>query len=516
MLGKEHHSGFGDQPSEDEFHRLKKDNDLYKHLVENSLGLICAHDPSGRLLSVNAEAARSLDYAQDDLVGRNISELLDPAVRDLFRRYLRQVATHGEVQGELRLMKRGGEVVTWSYRTSLYEHSDSAPIIIGHAIDITWRLQLETKLKESRAQYQALFEEAPVAYHEINREGLMVRVNKAECKLLGWNKDELLGRPVWDFISSGQKATSEAQVKRKLSGVQLLVPFLREYVRKDGEKLTFLIHENLIRSTSGEIIGIRSTLLDVTEQNRAEAELRQMNADLDARISERTAELEDSNRRLNEFVHMVSHDLREPLRSVSAFTSLLRQRYGRTLDDEAVSLLDHVVSSAARMTMLIQDLLSYSRSSGSDIQLTRVDLSTVVDAALANLREAVERNGARISKRNLPVVNADFTQMMQLFQNLVDNALKYRSESLPEISITGRQEGSTALISISDNGIGIPEGERERVFGLFKRASKDDNGSGMGLAICQAIVERHNGRIWIEAGSGTGSTFSFTIPNQQN
>ncbi len=505
-------SGFPNQTALEAFRELEHNGDMYRLLVENSLGLVCAHDLNGELLTVNLQAARALDYTPDELIGRRLYDLVDPAVQPLFARYLRRVRTQREASGELRLVKRSGGVVTWSYRNSLYRCKNAPDIVIGHAIDVTAHLELEHSLKESREQYRRLFEDAPVAYHEIDREGLIVRVNKAECQLLGWNKDEMLGRPVWDFISSGQKETSKSHVKRKLSGDQLLVPFYRDYVRKDGERLTFLIHENLIHRHTGEIAGIRSALLDVTEQNRAEAELRRVNEELDKRIEERTAELERSNQRLSEFVHMISHDLQEPLRSTSSFSTLLCRRYGHQLDEEGRGFLDHIVSTVGRMAKLLQDLLDYSRNTAKEVEVTAVDLNVALDAALANLRGAMEKNGARIEREVLPVVNSQFTQMMQLFQNLIDNALKYRSERPPVISISVQRENDYYAFSVTDNGIGIPEKDRERVFGLFSRSQDvGSNGSGVGLAICKAIVERHRGRIWIEPGTREGCTFRFTL-----
>lgn len=492
---------------------IQAQNEFYRHLVENSLGLICAHDLTGQLLTVNAEAARLLEYEPAQLVGRNIGDLVDPEVKRLFAHYLHRISTRGQANGELRLMKKSGGVVTWYYRNSVYRESGSKPVVIGHALDITRHLQMEEKLMESTERYRALFEDAPVAYHEINRDGVIVRVNRAECELLGWNKEELLGRPVWELISSGQKATSEIQVKRKLSGAQPLAPFIREYIRKTGEKLTLLIHENLITSRSGVIVGIRSTLLDVSEQVRAEAELRQINSELDARIAERTKDLEKSNRRLNEFVHVVSHDLREPLRSVSSFSSLLRQRYLNVLGDEGTEFLNHVIAASARMTALIEDLLSLSRVSEGDFATAQVDLNQALGAALENLSQAIETGHAQVKSERLPMVAANFTQMMQLFQNLIENALKYRSQASPSVQIRARREGAAVIVSVADNGIGIPEGEQQKIFTAFQRASNAQcEGTGIGLAICQSIVERHGGRIWVEGNpDGLGTTFNFSL-----
>lgn len=495
-------------------HELGHDAAMYRVLVENSLGLVCAHDLSGRLLAVNREAARSLGYTTSELPGRNLAELIQARVRRLFSRYLERIKTHGEDRGELRLVSRDGRIVTWTYQNVLHEICGAEPIVIGHAIDITSHLSLEQKWRESSEQYRRLFDDAPVAYHEIDHHGVLVRVNKAECQLLGWRREELLGRQVWDLISQGQRVTSEKQVKRKLRGEQVLVPFLREYTRKDGAVLILLIHENLIRNQSGAIIGIRSTLLDVTEQHRAERELRRLNEDLDKRIAERTAELEFSNRKLSDFVHMVSHDLQEPLRSTSAFSSLLMQRYQSWLDEDGREFLQQIVSSTARMSRLVQDLLAFSRATNNDVRPVPVDLDRALDDALQNLREALDRSNARVERTKLPTISGHFTPMMQLFQNLIDNAVKYRSDAPPAISIRATEELGEVVVSVTDNGVGIAESDRDRVFEMFERSRLGQlgpAGSGIGLAICKAIVERHNGRIWIESAPDQGCVIKFAL-----
>jgi PAS domain S-box-containing protein len=499
--------------SAEEYDRLVKSESLYRHLVENSLGLICSHDLNGVLRSINIAAADTLGYTPQELIGRNLQELVLPAQRHLFEPYLERILRYGRARGYLDLLTQHGSTVTWLYRNTLFEEDGVDPVVIGHAQDITWRLHMERSLRESSERFRILFERAPVAYHEINGEGLIIRVNRAECDLLGRSKDELIGTPVWELVSPEQRPQSREQVLRKLSGDQPLAPFFREYVRKDGSRVTVHIHEKAILSTAGAIAGIRSTLLDVTEQRRVESELRRLNAELDRRVEERTAELNASNERLKEFIYTVSHDLQEPLRSISSFTELLRTRYSTKLDADGLEFLGYVTSGASRMSALIKDLLAYSRIlHEEDYPFEDVDLNDVLETVKENLAGAIDAGQVVIRCTGLPVVRANPVRMRQVFQNLLSNAMKYRGTSALCIQISSARIEGAWLVTVADNGRGLDPDDCDRVFGLFKRGrGAEGTGSGVGLAICRAVIERHGGRIWAEPGSGGGAVFRFTV-----
>lgn len=486
---------------------------LYRNLVDNSLGLICAHDMEGKLLTVNRAAAESLGFTREEMAGRDLREFMPVHLHPKFDRYITRLRRLGTAHGYLELRKRDGATVTWLYRNKLLEEPGCPPVVIGHAQDISWRIRLEQNLRESNENYRRLYEEAPVAYHEIDRRGVVVKVNRAECELLGRSREELLGRPVWEAVLPEFREESRLSVEQKLAGLKPLAPFFRVYQRKDGKALMLKGYENPILSAVGEIIGIRTTLLDMTEQNRIESELRQLNAELDQRVAERTAELNASHGRMKEFVYTVSHDLQEPLRSISSFAKLLQDRYASNLDEDGIEFLEYVMSGSARMSKLIRDLLSYSRVLHDDRHgFEDLPLNRVIEVVCEILSNSIESSGASIEFADLPIVHADSNRMVQLFQNLISNSIKYRSEEPPVIKISASRQGGFWKISVSDNGIGIREADRERVFGLFKRSSAvRSSGTGVGLAICKAIVERHGGKIWIE-NDQQGTTFALLLP----
>jgi PAS domain S-box-containing protein len=372
---------------------------------------------------------------------------------------------------------------------------------------------MEREIHATNENYRRLFEDAPVAYHEIDKHGILIKANRAECELLGYERTDVLGRPVWELVAPEHQAEIKANVLRKLSGEQSLVPFVRDYVGRNGKRLVLHIYENLIRSASGEILGIRSTLLDVTEQHRVESELRQLNKELDKRVAERTAELNVSNERMREFVYTVSHDLQEPLRSISSFAHLLKSRYMDRLEGDGVEFLDYISAGTVRMSKLIKDLLAYSRVLHEEENLFEdVPLRQVIEAVSLALTDSIESSGAKLIFGELPTVRGNPNRLVQLFQNLISNSIKNRSDLPPVIRIDAQRQEDRWLISITDNGAGISPADREMIFGLFKRStSAGSSGSGIGLAICQAIVQRQGGQIWVEEAPGGGSIFRFTL-----
>jgi light-regulated signal transduction histidine kinase (bacteriophytochrome) len=225
-------------------------------------------------------------------------------------------------------------------------------------------------------------------------------------------------------------------------------------------------------------------------------------------------ELARSNRDLEQFAYVASHDLQEPLRMVATYTQLLAERYRGQLDENADRYIRYAIDGALRMQTLVKDLLAFSRVGRQGTERHQVDCNQVVATVLQNLESAVQESLAQISRDNLPAVNADSSQMVQLFQNLIANAIKFRGPKPPVIRVDARKQGADWLFSVADNGIGIAPEHAEAVFAIFRRLHTrvEYPGSGIGLAICKKIVEQHGGRIWVESCEGEGSTFKFTVP----
>ena len=262
------------------------------------------------------------------------------------------------------------------------------------------------------------------------------------------------------------------------------------------------------------------TQREMLRRSKAEEETRKLNTDLERKVAERTAELaerardlERSNMELEQFAYVASHDLQEPLRTIASFTQLLAKRYGDKLDDKAREFIGFAVDGSKRMQTLINDLLSFSRVGTQGKALVPVRCEAMLDAVLRNLKRAIEESGAVITRDSLPVVLADEMQLGQLLQNLIGNAIKFRGDKASRIHVGAERNETGWKISVRDNGIGIGQEHYERIFVIFQRLHTKTQyaGTGIGLAICKKIAERHGGRIWVEPTPGGGSTFYFTI-----
>ena len=257
-------------------------------------------------------------------------------------------------------------------------------------------------------------------------------------------------------------------------------------------------------------LSVSSLLGMVITNARTETLRREANRNL----KDKSAELERSNEELSHFAYAVSHDLQEPLRTITGFINLLAQRYGEQLDERADTYIEYTVDGAARMKRLIEDLLSYSRVSTHAKEPTSVDLNETLQGVKGNLTAALRESGASLTSDELPRVLADNSQVLQLLQNLVGNALKFRGEARPEVHVSAARKGDAIQVSVRDNGIGMEMGMAHRIFKIFQRLHhrREYEGTGIGLAVCKRIVERHGGQIWVQASPGEGATFHFTLP----
>jgi signal transduction histidine kinase/CHASE3 domain sensor protein len=399
------------------------------------------------------------------------------------------------------------------------------------------------RLQDTIVESQAILSTAAEAILGLDPAGRVTFANPAAARMLGVAADDLVEQPAASWLdvpeipqtvddlapvvvgAQGETPLTPALSQREqgLGGEVTSSPIQRvltrgiveegagELVRPgDGERLPIEYACAPIQS-GGAVTGAVLTFRDVTERRAAQQEL-----------EERARELARSNADLEQFAYVASHDLQEPLRAVVSYLQLLERRYSGQLDERAEKYIGYAVDGGRRMQTLISDLLTYSRVGRRDIAMAPVEMDAILDRALASLQVAIEESGADIVRRPLPTVLADATQMTQLLQNLVGNAIKFRGEAPPRIEVSAElrdgagvagQHGAW-LFSVRDNGIGIAPEYRERVFVLFQRLHGRDeySGTGIGLAVCKRIVERHGGTLWMDDTPGGGSTFWFTIP----
>lgn len=373
--------------------------------------------------------------------------------------------------------------------------------VLGHVADQLGRVVERAQVERNLSQQARLLE---LAHDTIIVRDLESRVrswNHGAAETYGWTAAEALGQVTHTLLRAQYPEGLEALTEQLFLTGDWEGELL--HTRKDGEILVVESRQVLQRDEEGYPTGILEINRDVTARRRAERGL-----------EERAQELARSNADLEQFANVASHDLQEPLRMVASYTQLLARRYGGQLDERADRWIGYAVDGANRMQTLINDLLEYSRVGTRGGELSPVSTQAALDAALANLRIAIRESGAVVTQTPLPMVRGDGTQLGQLFQNLLGNAIKFRAAQAPEIVVSARRDGEEWIFSVQDNGIGIAPEFAERIFIIFQRLHERERypGTGIGLAICKRIVERHGGRIWLENAPGRGCTFFFTLP----
>ncbi len=366
-------------------------------------------------------------------------------------------------------------------------------------------------LGKAEQKFRSLLEAAPDAMIISAADGRIALVNSQVEVIFGFRRDELIGgnirmlAPDWT-ASSGASAV--------LAGHMEL--WAR---RKSGHQFPVEISLSPLQTEEGLLV--TTAIRDITERRLAEDSIRELNLTLEQRVAERTQELLHSNEALlqsnddlNQFAYAASHDLQEPLRMVSLYSQMLLRRYGNKLDSDADEFISYIVGGAKRMEQLLRDLLAYSQTgSSSEGPIYPVDCTGAMQQVVLNLQASIEQNLAAVTWDPLPVVHAHEIRVVQLLQNLVSNAIKYRSDAPPVIHVSAERCEGDWRFSVRDNGMGIDPEYAQEVFRIFRRLhGQDYPGTGIGLAICQRIVERYGGRIWLESDLGRGSVFHFTLP----
>ncbi|GIV95354.1 MAG: hypothetical protein KatS3mg057_0011 [Herpetosiphonaceae bacterium] len=399
---------------------------------------------------------------------------------------------NGRWEGELRHRRHDGAVVTVESRWTLQRDEQQTPIgILEINSDITQRKRAE---EEANRFFNVSIDMLCIAGFD----GYFKRINPSFERNLGWRAEDLTAVPFLEFVHPDDRAATLAEME-KLTGGTPTFYFTNRYRCADGS-YKWLQWMAIPYIDDGLMYGVAR---DVTDEKR-----------LQEALVHQARELKRSNDELAQFAYVASHDLQEPLRMVASYMQLLARRYRGQLDATADAFIAYAVDGAQRMQVLIWDLLAYSHVTTRGNPFTLVEGDAVLQRALTNLKLAIEESGAILTVESLPTLVGDEIQLVQLFQNLISNAIKFRYREPPHIHISAEQDNQQWIITIRDNGIGIDPQYAERIFLVFQRLHTREEypGTGIGLAICKKIVERHGGRIWVESQPQEGATFYVALP----
>jgi len=497
---------------------LRESETKFRLIAENTADMISQHEPSGRILYASPSAERILGYRLEELIG-STPEIATPK-EDLIvaLRAIREAAKKGadRFRVQHRMRCKDGKIIWVETNGSLlYDENEGLKQIQCLIRDMTERIQMEESLRESEERFRILSEKSLVGVYLI-QDGVFRYVNPAFAKVHGYTCEEIIDRlKPEETLPPEDKEPVMAAIRRRISGESIAEKREFHIKRKDGSIREVEIYG--VRVVHNGHPAILGTLIDITDRKRMEKELRLARDELEGKVRERTAELARRNKELESFTFVAAHDLQEPLRKIQTFGDLLATRSG-SMHERAFDYIERMRRTAFRMQEVLRSLLAYSRLTSRAEPFERIELTRIASEAVTDLELQIQEAGASVEVEELPEIEGDAGQIRQLFQNLIGNALKFsREKEPPEVRIFGEIVEGTCRISIADNGIGFDEKYLDKIFQPFQRlhTGKEYSGTGIGLAICSKIVDRHQGTITATSVVGRGSTFTVTLPQRQ-
>ncbi|MBX2903439.1 MAG: PAS domain S-box protein [Chitinophagales bacterium] len=503
----------------------KNNEQQFRDIFNSSPDAIYVEDLNGTILDVNNEACNMHGKSREELIGKNIFDLTPDSQYEAVKTRQPLLA-----QGEMRVfesqaLNSEGKIIPIEVKVSRFTHNGN-PALLLHVRDISDRVksqqlmhkinvELETKVRLRTHDLETANKTLRISENlyrqiarNIPRSAIFVFDNNlryllAEGNLIGFislNREHIEGKSIYDLFTEEQLKEVEHIYKWTIEGIS-------GSYELEQNNLTYQINYLPIRNDDGDIIYGMLMVMDITDLKKTQQKL-----------EKQTTELKRSNEELERFAYIASHDLQGPLRTISSYLQLLESRYSNRLEGDAKEFIEYSVAGAKRMQRLIQDLLNYSRINTRPKPFADTNLNDLVKVVLKNLETTIQTNHAEIRTDELPMVFGDSNQLMQLFQNLIDNAIKFVKNRQPIIVVNVENHQKEWLFAIRDNGIGIEPEFKEKIFQIFQRlhAETEFPGTGIGLAICKKIVHLHGGDIWFESEPGQGTAFFFTISKSLN
>ncbi len=473
-------------------------------IVQYSNDAIVGFDLKSQVKNWNAGAEKLFGYTREEIVGRSIETFVPDERRKELHELLATVMKGGSVEAyETVRQRKDGSLIDVSVTLSPVRDEHGEIIWLSGIIRNIGERKLIDRQIELHAQMLAQVSDALIS---TDLDHHITYWNKAAEKLLGYTEAEVLGKVKSEVLQFSEGADDEIRFFNVLKAGGAWTGERVAYA-KDGRKLDVELGVKVLKDKDGGPLGLLIVLHDFTDRRKAEEQLKQ-NAE----------ELARSNEQLVQFAYVASHDLKEPLRMVTHFVQLIEKKYKGRLDTDADEYIGYAVDGATRMYELINDLLIYSRVGNANRKLlVEIDCNSVLDRVINNLQVSIKESQAVIERTPLPTLYADPTQLAQLFQNLISNAIKFKGAESPVVRIQTLKKAHEWQFSVNDNGIGIDSKFSERIFVIFQRlhSRADYPGTGIGLAICKKIVEGHGGKIWVDSVLGQGARFSFSLPEPE-
>ncbi len=490
---------------------LRKSEERYRGLFENMIEgyayckMIFENGKPKDFIYLSVNHAFETLTGLKNVAGKRVTEVI-PGIREadleLFEIYGRVSLTGKPERFEM-------FVETLKMWFSILVYSPEKEFFVAVFDVITERKRAEEALRDSEQRLRFHVENSPMAVVEWDADFNVTRWAGEAEKMFGWSAAETVGKLIMDLrmIYEDDIPIVNRTMERLTSGKERTVVSSNRNYTKSGAVIECVWYNSILLDAKGQMVSVLSLVQDITERKRAEEERERLLADL-AR----------SNRELEQFAYVASHDLQEPLRMVASYVQLLEEKYKGRLDGKADKYIHYAVDGAERMQKLIEGLLAYSRIARRGAEFGPVELNKVFSLAVSNLTTSIQESKTAITRDELPTLPGDETQLIQLFQNLIGNSVKYRKPDTPPlVHVAAKREGRAWVFSIRDNGIGIEPEHFDRIFQIFQRLHTrgEYSGTGIGLALCKRIVERHHGRIWVESIPGEGATFYFTLPERK-
>jgi PAS domain S-box-containing protein len=476
----------------------------FRSVFESSAIGMSQATTKGRFTKVNKEFCNMLGYTEAGMLETSFPDITYPEDREIGLLQLKKMM-NGELesfQAEKRYVHKNGSIVWASIVVTMVFDDNRVPLyIVSQKKDITWNKQLERDLMLSEKEFRSAFENSAIGMALVSAEGRFIKVNPELCKMLGYPEKELVQITFPEITHPDDLADNVTNLKRLFSGEIQRYQGEKRYICKNGTMLWTSLTVSVVVDERKLPLYLVSQMKDITENKAAEEARRNY------------AVLESRNKEMEEFAYIASHDLQEPLRTVTGFVELLRMDFGEQLPEDAKEYVRFISASTKRMSELIKGLLDFSRI-GKEKILEPVDCTETLNAVIADLGEAIKESNAIITFDDMPLIQAFPGEMQQLFQNLLSNAIKFRKPGItPRIHVSVKSLPGYWQFEVSDNGVGIQPRHYHKIFLLFQRLHNRGTyaGTGIGLSYCKKIVELHHGKIWVESVPDEGSSFFFTI-----